>query len=346
VLYVTTRNNRETYTSHRALTEERAPDGGFYVPMRLPEFANNQIDALKNRSFNQCVADTLNLFFGTRLTAFDIDFSTGRCPVRLVGLRHRIWLGETWHNLEGNFDRMARNLYRHITGPEAGEPTDWFRIVLRMGVLFGFFGKLMRKETAGPKNSVDIAVLSGDFSAPMAAWYARRMGLPIANIVICCNDNNNPWELIHHGEMRTNLVAVTTETPEGDYVVPTHLERFVYGCGGVRETERFVTACREGRMYIPSDMVCEAMRKGMQASVVGQDRVRSAIPNVYRTHRQLFHPCTALVYSGLMDYRAGAGESRAVLVLSEKSPGMVTGYMAEAMGMPEPELKKILNILE
>jgi len=295
VLYVTTRNNLDTYTAYRALTENRGPDGGFYVPFRLPRFSREQIESLIKRPFSQCVADTLNLFFSCRLTAFDVDFCIGRCPVRLVMLSHRIMLGETWHNLASDFDRMAKQLFGKVTGDENAKPTDWFIIALRIGVLFGFFGKLMRKGIAGFKSPVDIAVLSGDFSAPMAAWYARNMGLPIGNIICCCNENNGPWELLHHGEIRTNTVAVATTTPDGDFAVPTDLERFVHGCGGHRETLRFVECCRLGRMYIPADFVYEQMQQGMYVSVIGQVRAATAIPNIYRTHEQILDPYGALV---------------------------------------------------
>lgn len=344
MLYVTTRSNSETYTAYRALTENRAPDGGFYIPMRMPRFDREQMESLAKRPFGQCVADVLNLLFGSRLTAFDIDFSIGRCPVRLANLSHRISVAETWHNLDWDFERMVRILFDKVSGLKDARPTDWFRIALRIGVLFGFFGKLMRKDMAGIKQPVDVAVLSGDFSAPMAAWYARSWGLPIGNIILCCNDNNTPWELIHHGEMRTNMVALETSTPDGDYAVPTDLERFVHECGGHREVNRFVELVRAGRMYIPSDFVYENMQKSIYASVVGQGRVASAIPNVYRTHDYVLDHYGALVYSGLLDYRAGTGESRTALILSDRGPGRDADRIAQAMGITAEELKKILKI--
>ena len=101
--YVTTRSNDEIFSARQALLEERSPDGGFYVPANLPRLSDEKIENLSRRNFNQCVADVLNLLFETRLTSYDIDFATGRCPVRLVGLPHRVWLGENFHNLEGDF---------------------------------------------------------------------------------------------------------------------------------------------------------------------------------------------------------------------------------------------------
>ena len=60
MLYVTTRNNRDAYTAQRVLRENRGPDGGLYVPFREPVFSREEIDALKEKSFHQCVAEVLN----------------------------------------------------------------------------------------------------------------------------------------------------------------------------------------------------------------------------------------------------------------------------------------------
>jgi len=173
-------------------------------------------------------------------------------------------------------------------------------------------------------------VISGDFSAVMAAWYARKMGLPIANIVLACNENSNPWELLHNGGLRANLPLLETRTPEADHLIPPQMERFVHGCGGKKEVMRFLSAIEEGRTYLPGDNVLAAMKQGMQPAVVGQPRLLSAVPNVYRTHDQLLHLTTALAYCGLMDYRSVAGESRAVLILSEKDPEDSRQYLQGA----------------
>ena len=196
MLYVTTRNNQETYTANRALTESRAPDGGFYVPFRMPEFFREEIQGLESKSFGQCVCEVLNKLFGTHLTAWDIDCTVGRSPMRLRPITQRIILGEIWHNLDWNFKSTVSGILSLLT--EEKIPSDWAMIGIRIAVLFGIFGKLMRREMADMNNPIDIAVMSGDFSGPMALWYARQWGLPIGNIILCCNENNNHWELLHH----------------------------------------------------------------------------------------------------------------------------------------------------
>lgn len=344
MLYVTTRNHKDAYTANRALCEMRGPDGGVYVPFRAPKLSDADIDALDDKSFNTRVADTINLLFNTQLSCWDVDFCVGRRPVRLSAMSHRIVFGECWHNPEWDISYMVRGLANKTRAKgSADDLGDWPQIGVRIAILFGIFGELQRAGIASRETPVDVSVLSGDFAAPMAAWYARAWGLPIGNIVCCCNENHSLWELLHHGELRTGNVAVRTSIPDADVALPTSLERLVHACGGYAETYKYVNVCRRGGVYRPNDVILSRLRGGVDVSVVSAARMNSAIINVYRTHQYLMGPYTALCYTGLLDYRARTGESRYSLILSEKSPSRDIQTVAAAMGISETELQKEID---
>lgn len=334
MLYVTTRNDRDVYTAQRALRENRATDGGLYVPFRDPNLSAEDIKALGDKSFNRCVAETLNMLFQTQLTPWDVDFVIGRYAVRLERLGQRIVIAESWHNLESDFSRLVKNLGELLTANADAEPQSgaWAEIGIRIAVLFGIFGELMREGIADIHNRVDISVVSSDFSAPMSAWYARKWGLPIGNIVCCCNENNAVWNLFTHGALRADGISVTTLTPEADVCIPDSLERLIYECGGSREAERFVECIRKGETYYPDDAVLAKLRQGMYVSVVNTPRMMDIIPNAYTTHDYILSPYSALAYGGLLDYRAVSGESRRSLILAERSPGVDRDTVSKALG--------------
>lgn len=341
MLYVTTRSNQDVYTTNRALCEDRAPDGGLYVPFRMPEFIYEQIMALAGKSFSQRMADILNLLFRSKLAGWDIDFCVGRYPVRLKPMSHRVVIGECWHNTDWSFDWLARRLTGSLRGnPEtADEPGDWPVIGVRIAVLFGIFGELLKTKDVSPSAPMDVAVASGDLSGAMAAWYARSWGLPIGNIIICTNENAFLWDLLHRGELRTGTVAVKTSTPLCDRVLPRDLERLICACGGPLEVSRYLNACAKGGIYAPNDGILNPMREGLYVSVVSEKRMLSAIPNLYRSGGYIAGSYTALCHSGLQDYRARTGESRPALVISERSPGCDEQTVAAAMGITLKELK-------
>lgn len=344
MLYVTTRNNRDAYTAQRALRENRGPDGGFYVPFREPCFFDEDIKSLAEKSFNQTVADVLNLLFHGKLTSWDVDFAIGRYAVRLEKLGHRVTMAETWHNLESDFSRLVKNLTALLRCDDNTESPSggWAEIGVRIAVLFGIFGEFMRQGIL-EDNLMDVAVVSGDFSAPISAWYARRWGLPIGNIICACDDNGNLWDFICHGQLKTGDVAVSTITPEADVVVPSGLERLIYGFGGAEEVARYLDAVRRGRTYYVEDAFLHRLRQGLYATVSSQKRILDIIPSTFGVHRYVLSPYSALAYAGLQDYRSRTGESRYALILAEKSPLRDADVVANALGINEEMLKYYLN---
>ena len=263
MLYVTTRNNRDAYTAQRVLRENRGPDGGLYVPFREPVFSREEIDALKEKSFHQCVAEVLNRLFNTKLTRWDVEFCVGRYPVRLVNLPQRIIAGECWHNPEWTFDHLVHILGEQLRGGCPGADGGWVKTAVGIAVLFGIFGEFARAGITEHEKRVDISVVCGNFDLPMSAWYARAWGLPIGNIICCCNENGNLWNLIHHGQFRTDMVSTPTGTPEADVTLPGGLERLIYACGGLAEMDGYLDACRRGGMYCPKDSAFSRLREGL-----------------------------------------------------------------------------------
>lgn len=343
--YLTTRNNQEIYTPLYALNETNAPDGGLYIPAEMPAFTQDEVDSFALKNPNQALAEILNRMFDCELNRWDVDFAIGRYPARLSSMNRRITVAESWHNQEWNFSHMVQGLAARIRGSrDTDMPVGtWAGIAVRIGVLFGVFGELMREGIAGRATPIDISVPSGDFSAVMSAWYAKNWGLPIGNIVISCNENNALWDLFNHGELRTGKLPRNTTTPECDHVVPPNLELLIYACGGKPEVDAFLQAREEGRTYFPGEAAFQRLQKDFYVSVVGQKRVESTIPAAYNSYGYVLGPYSALTYAGLLDFRSQTGENSNALILSERGALCDDGFVAAAMGITVNKLHKILD---
>ncbi len=84
MLYATTRNAQEAYTAQRALTENRGPDGGLYVPFREPSFSEEMLGSLLKMPARDCMAQMLNLLFRKQLTGWDIELAVGKHPIGVM----------------------------------------------------------------------------------------------------------------------------------------------------------------------------------------------------------------------------------------------------------------------
>lgn len=332
MLYVTTRNQREQYPALRTLGQDHGPDGGAYVPFWLPCFGRDEVEALQNMSFGGCVALVLNKLFLPRLDGVELDFALGRKPVKLTEMSHRIAVAELWHNIHYNFDWIVRELtWRLRTESQAGLPvTAWAELAVQIAALFAIFGQLQRAGLTSFEQGMDVAVASGDFTTPMAAWYAREMGLPVGN-VICCDESSAVWDLLHHGQVRTSEK------------LPAGLERLIFGRLGEEETLRYVRICDRGGMYTPGEEDLELLRQGMFASVVSARRRGRTIANVYAGNGYLMGPETATAFAGLQDYRATAGEGRLALIIARRRPADDLETVAAAVGMDPAALKARLD---
>ncbi len=337
MLYVTTRNKTDTVTALQVLQEDRGTDGGFFVPVSHPCFSGEELTSLAEQGFSACVAEVLNRLFPVSLSAWDIRFCIGRKPVRIQPLGHRTSVAETWHNPQWDYEYLVKRISMAL-GSQGEESGDWTRIAIRIAVLFGVYSDLTKTGV----NSFDVAVLSGDFTAAISAWYARQWGLPIGSILCCCNENHELWNLICHGELRTDGVSLSTEIPEADVSVPKALERLVFSCGDTEEVSAYLEACRSGRGYVPGKTTLEKMREGLYVSVVSAQRALETISGIYHTHGYLATPQTALAYAGLMDYRTKTGTIRQTVILADHSPKGLLHTISNAIGLSEEELQQHL----
>ena len=345
MLYLTTRTRNDTFTAARTLSENRAPDGGFFVPMKLPRFDRQQLRRLGDNGFSRNVADVINLFFSAKLDSWAVEFAIGRYPVKIETLGSRELVAETWHNPLWKFERLAKGVEKAIRQSDAvsAVPTDWLMTASRIAVLFGVFGEMLRTGKTAVDEAVDVAFPNGDFSGPMAGWYAKQMGLPIGNILCCCNDNNGTWKLLHKGELRTDAPVQKTATPHCDNMSPAGLERLIFAKLGLAAVQAFSGACENGGSFYLEPEQQQKLREDMYVPVTGQRRLESAVKSLYNTCGYVADLYTALCYSGMLDYRSVTGEGRTVLIIAEESPVYSLEFLSGALKLPVPELKNRMD---
>lgn len=336
MLYVTTRNDTDVYTAIHALRGKRGIDGGLYVPFRSPDLSGIPFESL---SVNETLCRVLNLLFRTKMTPQALDYRLGKQILRVRPLGQRIDMAELWSLPARSYDLLEQGIYSELVGEEAGLPGNWARIAIRAALLCAVFGEIQRMGHTGV---MDVSVAAGDFSAPISAWYAKQWGLPIGRIVCCCNENSGVWDLLNHGQMRTDTVAVKSAVPEADVAVPENLERLIFACGGAGETERYLDCCRLGRVYVPSEATAAGMKKGLFASVISDSRIGPTIVNGFSTHGYVLTPHGALAYGGLADYRAKVGQTRQTIVLAEKCPMEQEAELERILGLEPKSLRSYI----
>lgn len=312
MLFVSSRNKTDSFTPYRTLCNDMAPDGGCFVPYQLPALDEKALDEMRDKSFCVNVAEVLNLFFATKLTAWDIECAAGRKPVRLAPMSFRLIIMECFHNAAGSYAYFEKALFEKLNG-QGSAPTVWARIAIRVAVLMATYAAMEGPE----RRSFDVAVNTGDFSAPMAVWYCRKLGLPIRSIICCCNDNGALWDLIQRGEFNTNAAAVDTGMPELDHAHPGQLEQLIYHTLGLEQVSAYRACCDKKGIYHLDEEQFAQLSDGLYASVVSKSRISSIVQSVKQTNLYSISEKTAISFGGLQDHRSRTGESRYILVFAD-----------------------------
>ena len=345
MLYASTRSKTETYTAQRTLWQDRASDGGLFVPMKLPVFKRTEIIRLKNRTPEDNLALILNKFFRTEFSGKDVQFLIGRDYYKLVPIRQKLLLGELWHNPEGDLERIILLLTRKISVEQRdGVPGEWPRLAIRIALLFAVFSDLADRGEVSTIYPMDLAVPAGDFSWPMAAWYARKMGLPIGTIICSSCDDDGIRELLHRGQLRMNASSGPSIAPRYDAPVPWGLERLIYTVLGREEAREFVRKQESGGTYAVNLEQRRLLSEGMYVAVNNSIRLAGVIPNAWRTYEHVFCPYGALVYLGVQDHQFITGKYSKVLMLCDYAPANSLEVTARAMGVSQQELRRRLNL--
>ena len=302
MLYVSTRNPADTYTAYRALHEDTAPDGGLYIPFHLPVFTREELSSLKGQSFSATVAQVLNLFFGVKLSSWDIESAIGKMPVKLESVGQRLIIAELWHNPEGDSAHIFNRLYKLMTQLD-NPPVGWAVVAIKIALLFAIW------STADHSfNHFDIAVNADDFSEITAVCYCEQMGIPVNLLICACNENSSVWDFVNKGEFSTG-----THNPK-------YLECFLYQYFDAQQVQNYLKAYQDKEVYLIDESCQQLLSDGLFTSVVSDSRVDTVIASMRSSSQYALDTNAALAYGALQDYRACMGVSNDTLILSIQRP--------------------------
>lgn len=315
MLYVSTRNKVDAFTAYRALRNDAAPDGGIFMPMNLPVLKDVQLAELEQMNFGQTVAYIVNMFFGSKISGWDVDFAIGRQAVVLNEIGHKVCVSENWHNPAGEFNYFVRRLYTLVCGEKfpKQKPNFWFFTTAYIALLFGTYGRLCRTDVY----EFDIAVQTLDLQQLLAIRCAQKMGLPVIKIILGSLDGDGLWEFVSYGDY-----------PTARKDLPAGLEALLWLNFGVQEVRKYLQTTQKRGIYKLNPMDLETLRQGVFVAVVGDARANDVAVGARRSTGYAMESGTARAFGALQDYRAKCGENRNTLLLADTMPAATTGKMS------------------
>jgi len=134
----------------------------------------------------------------------------------------------------GTFNQRLEQLDISLS---AANSVNFGRIIFQMLYQFHSYLALVRQREIEPGEKIVLHIPSGNFGNALGAYYARRLGLPVAKIVIVSNANNVLTEWIHNGcydLSKRDLIATTS--PAMDILKSSNVERVLFDLFGATRT--------------------------------------------------------------------------------------------------------------
>lgn len=181
-----------------------------------------------------------------------------------------------------------------------------------------------------PHRPVAFSVPSGNFGDGFAGFVAKRMGLPIARIVVATNSNDILARAFETGRYARGVTA-PTQSPAMDIQSASNFERLYYECvrrDGTETARAFAAFAETGVIDIPPQALA-TMQETFAGISVSEGETSRTMVATYRETGELVDPHTAVGVAGL---RRAADLNAPVIVLSTAHPAKFPDTVAAATG--------------
>lgn len=170
--------------------------------------------------------------------------------------------------------------------------------------------------------TVNVAVPTGNFGNILAAYYAKRMGVPFGKLICASNANNVLTEFLSTGVYDANRKFYMTESPSMDILVSSNLERLLFELS--RKDDEYVSVLmkklREHGKYEVSDGIKEKISAEFAAGFTDDKGAENRIRMLFDEYSYLCDTHTAVAVEVYEKYKAETGDNTKTIIASTASP--------------------------
>ena len=258
---------------------------------------------------------------------------------------------EAWA-VRGNFDDCQREVKAILADAalrrrlkEAGRSfssansINFGRLLPQIVYYYHAYAQMLAQGRIKAGQSIDIAVPTGNFGNILAAYYARRMGLPVRRLICASNENDVLAEAIAEGYYNSRRPFHKTASPSMDILVSSNFERFLFEMYG-RDAESLATDLRQfgagGALQIAEE-ARQNWRGLLYGGSAAGDTAAQVIKDVLAAHGYLLDPHSAVGWAVAERY-FDSREGVPLLLAATASPYKFPAAVLTALGIPHAGL--------
>lgn len=176
---------------------------------------------------------------------------------------------------------------------------NWGRLMPQIAYYVSAYAQMVKAGYAEVGDEVDICVPTGNFGNILAAYYAKRMGVPVRRLLCASNENRVLTDFINTGTYDISTRPfVKTPSPSMDILVSSNLERQLFEL-----TDRDSSAISSWMADLSANKKFQVdretfgkMRETYLADSVDNEECLQTIKEVFDAFGYLMDPHTAVAY--------------------------------------------------
>lgn len=246
-------------------------------------------------------------------------------------------------SVEGNFDDCQNGVKKLFADAEliqtmsgaglefsSANSINFGRLLPQIVYYFHGYGKMVGKGKIKAGEEIQIAVPSGNFGNLLAAYYAKRMGLPVSRLLCASNINDVLTETINTGLYNRRRPFHKTTSPSMDILVSSNFERFLfemYDRDAKKCAGDLAALSENGKFNVPAPAL-EKWRGFLHAACTDEAEVKETIKRVFQAEGYLLDPHTAVGWKACEKH----GASVPTLLAATASPYKFAETVLSALG--------------
>lgn len=272
--------------------------------------------------------------------------------------------GENVHvcAIKGNFDDAQTGVKKIFTDTavktrlaesnmlfSSANSINWGRLAPQIVYYISAYCDLLEREGEALKNGFNVVVPTGNFGNILAAYYAKKMGVPINKLICASNSNNVLTDFINTGVYDRNRKFYTTISPSMDILISSNLERMLFElCGGAAETvAEWQSELSENGCFTVTDEVKKAMSELFWGGCCDDNATVATIGDLFDEYGYLCDTHTAVAVNTYKQYVNATGDERPTVIASTASPykfaASVLSAVSEENAASEFDTAKLLS---
>lgn len=220
-----------------------------------------------------------------------------------------------------NDSELRQELARHNRQFSSANSMNIGRLVPQIVYYFYAYSQLLNNGEIQAGDSFNISVPTGNFGNILAAYYAKRIGLPIDKLICASNDNKVLYDFFETGNYDKKRDFVITSSPSMDILISSNFERLLYEAVGNNDqvvNDLMESLNNEGQYSLSSDIM--EFFEDFIGETANEVDVSEEIRIIHNRDDYVMDPHTAVASSAWRKAYTAEKVSNQVVIISTASP--------------------------